>query len=231
MNVVAVVPARGGSKGFPRKNLARFDGRTLVELAIAAGQEAASVSHVAVSTDDAEIAGVARDAGASIIDRPDELAGDEVGALPVIRHALELLAESHAIDAIAYLQPTSPLRTAAHVDRTVAELVSSGAEAAVTVVEVPHRFNPASLLQVDADGVVHSATASETSLRRQDKPRFVARNGPAVLVVRATAIQAGELYPPHTVAVEMSALESVDVDTPEDLLLAEAILAMLRHTS
>lgn len=228
MNVVALVPARGGSKGFPRKNLALLEGRSLVEIAVAAALEANTITRVAVSTDDAEIAAVARAAGATVVVRPSELGGDDVGALAVLQHGLDVLEGDGAIDAIAYLQPTSPLRTAAHVDGAVAMLTSQ-VDAVVTVVEVPHRYTPDSLLDIDADGFVIPAS-HELPLRRQDKAHLVARNGPAVLAIRASAIRAGELYPRQTVAMRMSILDSVDVDSPQDLLLARAILLMRRQS-
>lgn len=216
MDVVALIPARGGSKGIPRKNLAPLAGKPLLRWAIDAARDSALVTRIVVSTDDDEIAEAARDV--EVLRRPDELAADETPMLPVIRHALEHLGPC---DVLVLLQPTSPCRTARHVDEAVRLLLDTGADVCVSVVEVPHRYAPESLMELGEDGLLQ-ARAEPT--RRQAKSRHYARNGPAVLALRPETLGA-ELYAGKVVGYVMDESESLDVDTQSDLEVAERLLA------
>jgi CMP-N,N'-diacetyllegionaminic acid synthase len=216
MEVVALVPARGGSKGIPRKNLAPLAGKPLLQWTLEAARGAESVTRVVVSTDDDEIAEVAREHGAEILPRPPELAADDVPMLDVIRHALGQLG---ACDVLVLLQPTSPLRRADHVDGAVRLLVDSGADCVASVVEVPHRYEPESLMDV-RDGRLVARSAPST---RQAKEHVYARNGPAVLALRPARL-GDELYGGDCRAFVMEERDSLDVDTPQDLELAELLL-------
>ncbi len=215
MDVVGLIPARGGSKGIPRKNLAPLAGKPLLAWTV---ESARGLSRVVVSTDSEEIAALARGLGAEVIDRPAELATDEAPMLDVIRHALR---ELGACDVLVLLQPSSPLRRAQHVDEAVRFLVESGADSVVSVVEVPHRFRPSSLMALEDGRLV--PLAAELPTRRQDKPLVYARNGPAVLALRPERL--GEsLYGGDCRPYLMDARSSLDVDEPFDLELAEALL-------
>jgi CMP-N-acetylneuraminic acid synthetase len=211
--VVALVPARGGSKGIPGKNLVRVAGRPLLAWTLAAAREAETVTRVVVSTDDDEIAAAAEDA--EVLRRPAELAGDDTPMLPVIRHALD----AFPCDVLVLLQPTSPLRRGEHVDASVRLLREAGADAVVSVVEVPHRYVPESLMEL-RDGRLHAVSEPAT---RQEKRTLYARNGPAVLALRAATL-GDELYAGDVRAYVMEGRESLDIDTPFDLELAELLL-------
>lgn len=224
--VVAVVPARGGSKGVPRKNLREIGGESLLARAVRAGHEAALVDVVVVSTDNDVIADAAVAAGAQlVVRRPAELAEDTTPMISVLRHALmEVRAGFGEPEALVLLQPTSPFRTGAHVDAAVARLRETDAGTVVSVQRVPHQFTPGSVL-VMRDGVLSPLSEQQPATRRQDKPEFYARNGPAVLVLRPQMVDRSELYGTPIVGLEMAAFASLDVDGPEDLLLAEALAA------
>ena len=213
MEVVALIPARGGSKGIPRKNLAPLGGRPLLVWTLDAARDAETVTRVVLSTDDDEIAAAAGDA--EVLRRPPELAADDTPMLPVIRHALD----AYACDVLVLLQPTSPLRRAEHVDAAVRLLADSGADAVVSVVEVPHRYAPESLMEL-RDGRLAARSEPAT---RQAKQTLYARNGPAVLALRAATL-GDELYGGDVRAYVMDERESLDVDTPFDLELAELLL-------
>jgi CMP-N-acetylneuraminic acid synthetase len=137
--------------------------------------------------------------------------------LDVIRHALEHV---EPCDVLVLLQPTSPLRDAEHVDRAVRLLLDAGVDKVVSVVEVPHRYEPDSLMEL-RDGLLFARSEPTT---RQAKQRLYARNGPAVLALRPDALGEG-LYSGNVCAYVMDERDSLDVDTPADLELAEAILA------
>ena len=228
MYVLGLIPARGGSKGIPRKNLAPLLGKPLIAWTAAAALASRRLDKVVVSTDDDEIAAVARQCGLEVpFMRPESMARDRSGALEVIAHAWREIERGAAakVDAVVYLQPTSPLRTAAHIDRAVEIYVEKSADTVVSVCRVPHNLTPGSQFSVAADGRVAGAFANSL-LRRQDKLENFARNGPAVLVVsRACVLERQALYGERTFAFEMTARESMDIDAPEDLALAEAWLS------
>lgn len=216
--MVALIPARGGSKGIPRKNLAVVGGRSLLAWAVDAARESERVTRSVVSTDDAEIAAAARELGAQVLARPPELAADETPMGLVIAHTLEELPDT---EVLVLLQPTSPLRRARHVDEAVDLLVSSGADSVVSVVEVPHRYRPGSLMALDGDRLVR--LADDGAATRQEKPPLFARNGPAILVLRPDRLGA-DLYGGDCRAYVMEPRDSIDVDDPFDLELAELLL-------
>jgi CMP-N,N'-diacetyllegionaminic acid synthase len=224
--VLGVIPARGGSKGIPSKNLALLAGRPLLAYTADAARGATRVTRTIVSTDDAGIAAAARGMGLDVpFMRPDTLSGDDTLMLPVVQHALQMVrAEGFQPDAIVLLQPTSPLRRAEHIDAAIALLERSGSDSVVSVIEVPHQFNPASVMRLDGDRL--RPFLDEPSItRRQDKPRVLARNGPAVLAMRAPTIDGGSLYGDDCRPLLMGAEESIDIDTPWDLALAERVLS------
>lgn len=221
MDVVALIPARGGSKGIPRKNLAVVAGKPLIVFTLEAARAAATVTRVVCSTDSEEIADVARAHGAEVpFLRPPALAADDSPMLDVVRHADRELGEP---DVIVVLQPTSPLRRPEDIDAAVELLQSSGADVVVSVVAVPHRFAPESLMRFDGDRVV--PLSADVATRRQDKETLWARNGPAVLALHPERLRAGgELYGGDCRGYVMQERESIDVDTPFDLELAQLLL-------
>ncbi len=228
--VVGIVPARGGSRGLPGKHLRLVAGRPLIDWTFEAARSSRRLDRVVLSTDDEAIAAHARTLGVDVpFLRPAALAADETPMVDVLRHAVaELTAQGAPPDVVVLLQPTSPLRTAAHIDAALDLLERSGADAVVSVVEVPHRFNPVSVLRIEADRVAPWLDGPAVT-RRQDKPHVVARNGPAVLAVRAHVVAEGRLYGPDTRALPMRDEDSIDVDTAWELAVAE--LALLRRSA
>lgn len=227
MSIVAVIPARGGSKGIHRKNLVRIAGRPLIAYSIDAALDAASVDRVLISTDDTEIADVARELGAEVpFLRPPELAGDAAPMLEVLRHSLSWLeSQDVTVEALVLLQPTSPLRTAGHIEDAIALFRSAPASSVVSVVEVPHQFNPVSVMKLSVQGTLALFLGEQVAAtRRQDKPKAYARNGPAVLVCNPDTLRVGELYGDSCRPYLMSDEDSLDIDTPRDLIVAERAL-------
>ncbi len=228
-HVLGVIPARGGSKGIPHKNLRTVAGRPLLGYTADAARASRRLTRVIVSTDDETIVDAARGLGLEVpFVRPQELAADSTPMLPVLQHALREMADrSFTPDAVVLLQPTSPLRRAGHIDAAVDLLESSGADSVVTVTDVPHQFNPVSVMRLDGERLVPFLDGP-TVARRQDKPRVFARNGPAVLAVRTEVLNAGSLYGDDIRPLLMDAEESLDVDTPSDLERLEYLLARPR---
>lgn len=225
MRLVAVIPARGGSKSIPGKNIADCAGRPLLAWTCAAALASRSLGRVLLSTDAQGIAAVGRSCGVEVpFLRPALLAADDTPAAPVLQHALEWLDDAgDRPDALVLLQPTSPLRRAEHIDAAVRLFQAGGADTVVSVVEVPHRYHPDSAV-IERDGLLYPYRGQETVTRRQDQAPLLARNGPAVLIVSRTMVRHGKLYGGRTVGFRMGAHDSIDVDTPEDLALAALLL-------
>jgi CMP-N-acetylneuraminic acid synthetase len=231
MRVLGVVPARGGSKGVPNKNLRSLAGRPLLAYTAEAARASRRLTRTIVSTDDPAIAECASTLGLEVpFMRPPMLADDEAPMLPVLQHAAGELAErGFAADVIVLLQPTSPLRRAEHIDMAVELLESSGADSVVSVTEVPHQFNPVSVLRLGDAARLSPFLDGPMITRRQDKPRVFARNGPAVLAVRAAVVGAGSLYGADTRALVMPARESLDIDTLDDFEMIELLMLKERR--
>ena len=186
------------------------------------------MSKVLLSTDDDAIADVGRALGLDVpFLRPPALAQDDTPMLPVLQHALTAL-RGDGFDTVVLLQPTSPLRRAEHIDGALDLLERTGADSVVSVVEVPHQFNPLSVLAVEGDRATAVTARRPMPTRRQDKPRVFARNGPAVLAVKASVVAGGSLYGDDSRVFVMSPLESVDIDTQDDLDYAEFLLGRAR---
>ncbi len=225
-NVLAVIPARGGSKGIPRKNLRVVAGKPLLAYTVDAARASRRLTRVVLSTDDAEIARAGHALGVEVpFMRPTDLGLDGSPMLPVLQHAVgEMTSRGFVPDAVVLLQPTSPLRRPEHIDAAVEMLASTGADSVVSVVEVPHQFTPASLMRLEGDRL-QPMTGGPLVLQRQDKPRLYARNGPAVLALRSAQLARGALYGEDTRALLMTPDDSLDIDGAWDLELFEFILS------
>ncbi len=226
MVILGLIPARGGSKGIPRKNLAPCGGQPLIAHTCAAALGSQKLERVIVSTDDPEIAAIAAAWGVEVpFLRPPDLAQDQTPMLAVLQHALNWGLETGlVVEALVLLQPTSPLRQSWQIDQAIALFQERQAATVVSVVPVPHQFNPVSVLRLEADQVFPFLPNQPLITRRQDKPVVYARNGPAILVVRPEVIQQGLLYGDPTLGYIMDARTSLDVDALEDLQLVEVLL-------
>lgn len=230
MNILGLIPARGGSKSIPRKNIVPLAGKPLLAYTCEAALDSAMLTRVVLSTDENEIAQVGRDFGVDVpFIRPTSLAQDDTGSVPVAQHAIQWLAEhdNWQTDIVVLLQPTSPLRTAQHINDAVKILLNTGSDTVVSVVEVPHQFSPYKLMTVNDNGLLEDFwqdTVAFNRLRRQDVPALLARNGPAVLVSRAEVVAGGSFYGTKTSPFYMSQRDSLDIDTLFDLQLADCLL-------
>jgi CMP-N,N'-diacetyllegionaminic acid synthase len=228
MSIIGLIPARGGSKGIPRKNLATLGGRPLISWTIRSAMASGVLSRLIVSTDDPEIADVARREGAEVpFIRPAEFSGDEAQAIGVIRHALQALGLG-AVDScqsVTYLQPTSPFRTAAQLREAVALFYDRRPDTLVSVQRVPHNMVPsAQMVPVDDGHPLWLDSPVGQVMRRQEKARTYGRNGPAILILSAKdVLEHGRLYGDRVMGYEMDRLSSLDIDDPLDLDMARAL--------
>lgn len=201
MTILGLIPARGGSKGIPRKNIKILAGQPLIAWTIQAAQKSAQLDRVVVSTEDREIAAIARKYGAEVLDRPAELAGDAVASREVMRHALEMT----GAEVIVLLQPTSPVRDDDLIDRAILAFLQGGYDSLATgfmqLLYPPH-------------GEEH---------RRQDLKEVFVNDGSVIICTRAT-ILAGSLFGRKRGTMVTDREQNVDIDDEFHFWLAEQIL-------
>lgn len=225
LDVMGVVTARGGSKGLPRKNLCTLSGKPLIAWTIEAAKRSC-LSRVIVSTDDSEIAEVSRQWGAETpFIRPQDLAGDASPHVPVVLHALDWLGEHEGRQPewVMLLQPTSPLRTSEDIDAAIELAEKTGATAVVGVTEPRH--HPFLMHCMDEQGRLSKFMQSDLNYaRRQDLPPVFATNGAIYLIRGSVLREKGTFTPEGCRGLVMPAKRSLDVDTAEDLRLAELVI-------
>lgn len=220
MSVVAIVPARGGSKGVPGKNLRRVGGIPLIARAVASARASPLIDRVIVSTDDPAIAAVAHSAGAETVDRPESLAGDTASSESALLHTLDTLDEEP--DIVVFLQVTSPFIDPADLDEAI-ERVRSGAEDVVFSAAETFAFLWR-LSDDGAEGVNHDAS---TRPRRQDREPHYRETG-AFYVMRAAGFRAaGHRFFGRVGVTVVDDRTSIEIDTAAELELANAIAPLL----
>jgi CMP-N,N'-diacetyllegionaminic acid synthase len=224
MDVLAVVPARGGSKGITQKNIRPLGGRPLLQFTVEAAAGARRLSDWIVSTDDKVVAGVARSLGAPVpFLRPRDLASDDARALPVMQHAVLFMEDwrGRAYDAVMMLQPTTPFRTSADVDAAVELLAATSADSVISVVPVGG-YHPARMKYLDGDRLIDPpfGEASENQPRQELRP-MVIRNGAIYLTRRDVLVEQGSFKGADSRAYVMAPQASVNIDTEDDLAYAQ----------
>ena len=227
MNTVAIIPARGGSKGIPRKNLQQVGNKSLVRRAIEVALASQRIDRVILTTDDDEIADEGIAAGAEIIRRPANLAADETPTMPVLQYVLNTLDSAGWVaDVVVLLEPTSPFRTSAIVDECVAKLDESGVSTALTVTQ--QERNPYNIFLVQGDKADrYIKSPNDKFLNRQQFCHLKRLNG-CVYVARATSVRNGVLIGDTIRVVEMPAEASINIDTPLDLAMARLIASEMQ---
>ncbi len=222
-SILGVIPARAGSKSIPGKNLALLAGKPLLAYTCEAVLASRYNMRTVLNTDDEVIATIGKRYGIEVpFMRPPELGQDQTPIIDVLAHSLHWFQrnENYSPDVIVLLQPTSPLRRAEHIDGGISLLLESGADTVVSVTEVPHQYTPESVMRLVNDRLVPYFEGPMT-LRRQEKSRLYARNGPAVLVIRRKVVEEGRLYGEAIRPLKMNLVDSIDIDEPLDLALAE----------
>jgi CMP-N-acetylneuraminic acid synthetase len=226
--VLAVIPARGGSKGVPRKNLAEVGGLSLVARAARVALALPWLDRAVLSTDDPDIAEEGRRHGLEVpFMRPAELAGDRAAAAPAWQHAW-LASEAHfggLFDYSVWLQPTSPFRTAEDVERTLRAVIDGGHKAATTVSRVPGHFTPQKILTMEPGGrIAHYLPEGASVVARQEIPPYWYRNGLCYAVRRDTLVERGHIIEEDCVGVEIEG-PVVNIDDPLELEIARFLAA------
>lgn len=228
MRILAVITARGGSKGVPRKNVRPLAGRPLVAHSVDCALALGSRLHrVIVSTDDSEIADAARAAGAEVpFMRPAELAADKAPTLPVLQHAVAFVEaeEGQKLDWVLLLQPTTPLRRPSDVAACIDLALSSDCDSVISLVEVVSS-HPVFVKKLQQGAIQPFVIEEPEGLRRQDRgePAYI-RNG-AVYLSRRDVIMGGSIWGRRSLGYVMPDERSVNIDSELEFKLAELLLA------
>lgn len=225
---LAVFPARGGSKRIPRKNIKPFCGKPIIAWSIAAAHGSGCFDRVIVSTDDAEIAQVARDAGAEVpFLRPPELSDDHVGTIPVVRHAIECQAAiGEAPSLVCCIYATAPFLVADDIKRGLDVLERSGSDFAFSVAKYPFPIQRA--IRTDAAGRVSMFNPEHFQTRSQDLEEAYHDAGQFYWGLASAWRSAETLFGPASAAVVLAPHRVQDIDTPDDWARAEWMFKALQ---
>lgn len=225
MKPLVIIPARGGSKGIPHKNIKLLGGKPLISRAIDNARAVAPDSDICVSTDDSEIIQVVEDYGLKVpFIRPTELAADNSGTYEVLLHALSFYEQQgRTYDTIILLQPTSPFRRDEDISEAL-KLYSPDVDMVVSVTEA--RANPYyNCFETDSDGFLHVSKGDGKYIRRQDAPKAWEYNG-AIYIINPQSLKRKSLGEfKRRRMYEMDELHSLDLDTPLDWRIAELLIA------
>jgi len=222
-SVLAIIPARGGSKRLPRKNVLSLAGKPLIVWTIEAAQKTKYIDRIIVSTDDQEIVAVSKKAGAEIIIRHDDLASDTATSFDVVKHVIDTIDEKY--DFTLLLQPTSPLRTEHHIDEACELLIQKNADAIISVTEMDHSPLWANTLPEDGD-MGHFLKAEIIGKRSQDLQKYYRLNG-AIYICRTEKLLTEKSFfiSDKIFAYKTIKETSVDIDEYSDLLFAQWLLS------
>lgn len=215
--ILAIIPARGGSKGLPRKNILDLNGKPLIAWTIVASLNSKYITKTVVSSDDDEILNISKKYGSDIIKRPDELALDTTASEPVVKHVIEEeIKKNQEFDYIVLLQPTSPLRDAKNIDEAFDILFKNNATALISVSEIDNKILKA--FKENEFGYLEGISNNEYPfVRRQDLPKTYLSNG-AIYIIETNEFMKNETFLSNkAVSFIMKEDISLDIDTVDDL--------------
>ena len=221
MSCIAIIPARAGSKGLPGKNTALVEGKSLVQLAIESALSIPEITRVVVTSDDVSVQKIASDLGAEVVVRPAGLAQDNSPIESAILHALaELNLDPTSTDILTVIQPTSPLRDKQLLATSISNFIKNGSQGSLFgVVEVEH--HPAKMLVVNGEFVVPFTKVEDLSAPRQQLDRVVRQSGSIYITNLQQFLSLGTLFINPVGWVAVSGAEAIDIDTAQDLALAQ----------
>lgn len=227
MRILAIIPARRGSKGVLGKNIKLLNGKPLLQYTAEIALQSHHLSEVVLSSDDEAIIAIARELGIQVpFVRPTTLAQDNTPTIDVIIHALEWY-EKQALffDAVCLLQVTSPFRTVEFLDKAIAKFIDSGCDSLVSVQKVPHEYNPHWTFEVNSEGNLKIATGENQIIsRRQELPEAYHRDGSIYITKTKVLLQQHSLYGKSTSFIESSPEFYVNIDTLADWEKAEQMI-------
>jgi CMP-N,N'-diacetyllegionaminic acid synthase len=222
VKVLGLIPARGGSKGIPGKNLKELAGKPLLQWTVESAQASAVLDRLVLTTEDPRIAALGEQLGVDVpFLRPKDIASDTAAMIDVVLHAVHALAEEgYHPDALVLLQPTSPLRTAEHL-RAAIELLE-GVDAVCSVAPLPKELCPHYVMRItDSGELVHFLPEGAAYTRRQDVPQAYRRDGSIYLVRTQALLSSGSLYGRRCAPLVLPPEQTLTLDEPQDWVDAE----------
>ena len=225
MRVLSIIPARGGSKGIPKKNMAPLDGKPLIFFTIQASLASKYINRTIVSSDDLKTLTVAKKYGAEIVRRPNKISRDDSLYQLLIIHSLDYIRkkDGYRPDIIVYLQPTSPLRTGSDIDKAMNLMLAKKAPALISVCALDKKF--LKIFRVDNLGYLKGVVNDDYPFaNRQNLPDVFMPNGAIFAIKTDIFLKRKQLFAPKTIPYIMSAERSIDIDTLDDLKRAEKFL-------
>lgn len=221
---LAIIPARGGSKGIPRKNVTVINGKPLIQYTIDAARSSKYLDKIIVSTDDHEIAEISKECGAEVpFLRPKELASDKAKTIDALLHAVEeLTKQGNNYDYLVLLQPTQPLRKGWHIDEAVQQIIEKEEESLVSVSKV--REHPILMRTIDKEGKLKSLLKVNSTVRRQDFPDVYKVNGSIYINKLNESFNEHTSLNDNQLAYVMATEYDLDIDEPADLDLLKYFL-------
>lgn len=221
--IVSIIPARGGSKGIPKKNIKLLAGKPLITYSIEASLKSKYIDRTIVSTDDEEISRVSKECGAEVIKRPKELARDGAPTIPVVIHTVNHLEdkEGYKADVIVLLQPTSPLREVSDIDKAIEKFLETDPDIVVSVTEL--KYNPVFYFKMKRDKLSHFIRSKSKITRRQDSQKVYTLNG-AIYVMSRQTLKKDNIYSGDMRAIVMDNEKSIDIDTMGEFKIAEFLI-------
>lgn len=222
-NIVGIIPARGGSKSLPRKNIKLLAGKPLIAYTIEAALQSKKLNRVIVSTDDEEIADISRKYGAEVIMRPQDLAEDASPTEPAIKHVVSVLeSDGYKPDIIVTLQPTSPFRTSNQIDDALDGIFFDDVDSIIGLKEV--KEHPYKMKKIENNHVVPFLKIKLQSNRRQDMPQLYKENGAIYVTKYDFLMNRDKIIGGNVKPFLMSDETSIDIDTHLDFKIAECLL-------
>lgn len=226
---LAVIPARGGSKRIPRKNIKPFGGKPMIEWSIQAAHDAGVFDRIVVSTDDAEIAAIARDCGADVpFERPAELSDDHTGTIPVVAHAIDWhKANGQDPSQVCCIYATAPFIESVDIRRGAETLIQSGADFVFSVTSFAFPIQRA--IRLCADGRVEMFDPVQFQTRSQDLPEAYHDAGQFYWGTKSAWQSGAPIFGPGSVPIILPRYRVQDIDTPEDWEEAEVLMQAISH--
>ncbi|MGQ3679144.1 MAG: acylneuraminate cytidylyltransferase family protein [Tenacibaculum sp.] len=223
MKIISIIPARGGSKGLPGKNIIDLAGKPLIAWTIEASLKSKYITKTVVSSEDDNILDIAKKNGSEILKRPKELALDTTPSEPVIEHVLNSIEDINKYNYLLLLQPTSPLRDAADIDSAIEKLKEKAATALISTKTIDNKILKA--FKNNKKGYLEGVSNNDYPfMRRQDLPIVYMPNGAIYIVKVEDFLKSKQLFTDKTISFEMSEEKSLDIDTMEDLDRAVKII-------
>jgi CMP-N,N'-diacetyllegionaminic acid synthase len=226
MKILGLIPARGGSKGIPKKNIKILGNKPLLQYTQEAAKRSSLLSRVILSSDDQEIISIAKNLDLEVpFIRPENLAQDKTSSLEVIIHALNYFRDKNIyFDAVCLLQPTTPFRQKNLIDQAIKKFIQGNYDSLITVKKVPAEFNPHWVFEEESGKLKLATGENEIISRRQDLPPAYFRDGAIYLTKTEVILNQKSLFGQNIGFLENLDLNSVNLDTMEDWIKAEQIL-------